>query len=410
MAKYTAGTYTSAPQGYRGKVPCKVTFTADAIKKVELEHNKEVRGIAWDLPTAPIDTYPGLIVKYQTLNIPVVVGAHVTSLAILAGVADCVKQAGGDPEALKNGPSAAPAKMSDETITMDIVVVGGGIAGLSAGLSALQNGAKKVLLMEKQGVTGGSTARSGGKLLASNTKWQKKQGIYDNPEMMLKYLQSIGGDALEVEKLKYFCDTAYDNMLWLEKTGYRVQDVEAIHKSIVPWRVHNTIGGGGMTNGQGGELTTPLTHAFAKAGGVYSYNTTAAKLLTNDEGTVVGIVGNRSDGSVLTINAQAVIITTGGYSANREMGARYPENAGYFTGVPHGNLGDGLKIATAVGAKNYDAPAMQSVYLHFGSGVGINEEAGLILSNKGIRVANEFSYMYHVGDALSKNNSPIGWY
>ncbi|MEG1870150.1 MAG: FAD-dependent oxidoreductase [Oscillospiraceae bacterium] len=410
MGKFKAGTYEGAGNGKIGPIVCRVKFTDDAIKSVAITKHKEIRGIGWDLNTAPIDTFPKLIVDNQSLAIPSVVGAEATSLGILEAVADCCKQAGGNVDALKKAHFNAPPKKSDETITVDIVVIGGGIAGLATGISAIENGAKNVLLLEKQGITGGSTARSGGKLIGAGTKWQRKQGIYDTPEMMLQYLQSIGGDALEVEKLKYFCDNAYDNLLWLEEMGHPVQDVEAIHKSIVPWRIHNSMGGGGMTEGQGGEISTPMTHRFEKIGGKFSYNTTAKKLLTDADGTVVGVVADRSDGSVLTVKAQAVAITTGGYAQNKAMCARYPENAGYTTGVPNGNMGDGILLGIGAGAKNYDAPSLQTVYCNFASGCGINEEAGLIVSKTGKRVANEYTYMYHVGDALSKAKSEIAWY
>ena len=61
----------------------------------------------------------------------------------------------------------------------DILIIGGGAAGIAAAKAC---GGAKVLLVEKQGVTGGSTARSGGKLLACDSKAQKKQGIYDNAD------------------------------------------------------------------------------------------------------------------------------------------------------------------------------------------------------------------------------------
>ena len=93
------------------------------------------------------------------------------------------------------------------------------------------------------------------------------------------------------------------------------------------------------------------------------------------------------------------------------MMKRYTQTTeGFVTSVPAGNVGDGLTMAEKVNAQIYDAPATQTVYLDFNSGVGINEEAGLIVNAEGKRVANEYTYQYHVADAISKSGSGYGWY
>lgn len=153
-----------------------------------------------------------------------------------------------------------------------------------------------------------------------------------------------------------------------------------------------------MTDGHGGQIIVPMTNAYEQAGGKIAYETSAETLLTGADGNVTGLVATRADGSKLTVNAKSVILATGGYAQNREMMARYPEVEGYATQVPAGNLGDGLVMAQAVGAQVFDAPATQVVYCSFTCGVGINEEAGLIVNNKGERFANEYTYQYHVGD------------
>lgn len=70
------------------------------------------------------------------------------------------------------------------------------------------------------------------------------------------------------------------------------------------------------------------------------------------------------------------------------------------------NVGDGLVMAEAVGAKNFDAPGLQLVYVSYDCYVGINEESGLIVTNKGERVVNEWSYQSHVAQALADAKSP----
>ncbi|MCQ4691534.1 hypothetical protein NE575_20225, partial [Clostridium sp. SL.3.18] len=94
---------------------------------------------------------------------------------------------------------------------------------------------------------------------------QKEQGIYDTKEMCYDYLMEVGnrrGDFMDASKNRYLVEHLDETLDWLGTMGYQVQDVEAIHVSLQPWRVHNSMGGGGQTNGQGGEITTPLTHHY----------------------------------------------------------------------------------------------------------------------------------------------------
>lgn len=405
---YTPGTYTGEGTGMKGAVKVDVTFSDTAITDIAVKEHSETYGIGYGLSTTPVEVLPGKIVAAQSLGVDVISGATITCSAIKGAVKDAVTQAGGDVDVLKEVPVIKP-EAKDETLEADVVIAGAGVAGLAAGIEAANNGAK-VVIVEKQGIPGGATTRSGGKLLAAGTKWQEAQGIEDNADLMFEYLKEIGGDAVDEEKLKLFSDTAYDHMLWLEEMGMKVQDVEPIHSSLKPWRVHNTEGGGGMTDGHGGQIIVPMVETFEKAGGTIIYNTTADKLLEAEDGSIVGLGGTKADGATVTVNAKGTIIATGGYAQNKEMMARYPYAEGYSTQVPKGNVGDGLVMAEAVGAEIYDAPDAQTVFCSFTSGVGINEEAGLIVNSDGKRVVNEDTYQYHVAMALEQNKGNRGYY
>lgn len=411
---YTAGTYTGTATGMKGDIVVEVTVSADAITEVAVKEHQETYGIGYGLETAPVEALPKEIVETQSLGLDNITGATITSAAVKTAVANAVTEAGGNADTLKNVP--VEKNPADQTLDADVVIAGAGAAGLAAGVEAARAGAK-VVILEKQGVTGGATTRSGGKLLAAGTEWQKKQGYEDTPEQMLEYMKSMAGaDQLNEEMLKAFCDDSVENMAWMEDMGVMIYDVEAIHQSLTPWRVHNTTNaaghhGGGMTDGFGGNITVPMTEEFLKNDGMIIYNTAADTILTDDSGAITGLSGTQKDGSKVTVNAKNVIIATGGYAASKEMMQRYASTTeGFVTSVPAGNVGDGLTMAEKVNAQIYDAPATQTVYLDFNSGVGINEEAGLIVNAEGKRVANEYTYQYHVADALAKSGSAYGWY
>ena len=407
---YTPGTYTATAKGKIADITVEVTFTENAIADVKVVAHNETLGLGYGVSTAPIDMFPGQIVENQTLAVDAVTNATVTGNAILAAVADAVKQAGGDAEVLKT----AEAKVAGEEIVYDVevVVVGAGAAGLSAALAAQEMNAN-VLVLEKGGITGGSTVRSGGKILAAGTPWQEKQGYTDSAEMMYEYLMSFDRDDIMNEELVMtFSKGSAENLQWLEDRGVQVQDVEYIHSALTPWRVHNTMGGGGQTSGHGGQITAPLTNRYEGNGGKIVYNCRATELITNDAGTVVGVKAVMTDGTPVTVNAKSVILATGGYAKNEEMLDKYEDflpNNLYGT-VPNTCVGDGLVMATAIGAKNFDAPGLQLVYVSYDCYCGINEESGLIVSEDGLRVVDEYTYQSHVATALADAKSTCGYY
>ena len=171
------------------------------------------------------------------------------------------------------------------------------------------------------------------------------------------------------------------------------------------------MGGGGQTNGEGGEISTPLTLYYENdLGGEIIYDTAMNEILTDEAGVVTGVTCTRKGGAKLTLYARrGVILATGGYARNKEMVARYPV-AHYFSNVPHGNVGDGLTAAEKIGALNYEHPAVQVVYTSLTCGIGINDESGLIVNDRGERVVNEWSYQYTVSDAIARSGSNCGWY
>lgn len=410
-AGYTPGTYTASAKGHNGDVSVEVAFDEASVTAVRVTDHKETYGLGYGVSTAPIETLPGEIVKQQSLAVDAVAGATVTSAAIKQAVAACVSEAGGDADALSRAPVEKP-EATDETFDVDVVVVGAGAAGLSAAQTALEAGAN-VLLVEKAGVTGGSTTRSGGKILGAGTPWQTAQGFEDTPEMMYDYLKSFDRDGIMDEALvRTFCEASAENIQWLVDRGVQMQDVEPIHSSLTPWRVHNVKGGGGQTSGHGGHFTAPLTHLYEEKGGKVLYNCRATELITDASGAVVGLKADKADGGKVTVNAKAVILATGGYAHNEDMLAKYhdflPTNV--YSGVPMGNVGDGLTMAVAVGAKNFDAPGLQLVYVSYDCYCGINEESGLIVSEDGERVVNEWTYQSHVAQALADADSTCGFY
>lgn len=404
---FTAGTYTGEATGHNGgPLTVEVTVSDDKIENVEVKDHTETYGIGYGLKETPVEAIPSQIVEGQTLAVDTVTGATITSAAVVSAVTSALEQAGADVSALKE--TSEKAKAEDQTIDADVVILGAGAAGLSAALEASNAGAS-VVVLEKQGIVGGSTTRSGGKLVAAGTKQQEEAGFTgDTAEDLYNYLSSFDTyHEIDADKLHEFTDHALEDVQWLEGLGVDVINVEPIHSSITPWRVLNTKGGGGQVSGIGGQITVPLYDAVAKTDTQFIYNCTTDEILMKD-GKAVGAKGTMKDGSTVTVNAKGVIIATGGYASNHELGSVYYKN--YSTSVPAGNVGDGFTMAEAVGADVYQSKGVQEVAVSFTCGVGINEESGLVVNNKGERVVDEWTYQSHVATALRESGSEGGWY
>ena len=262
--RFTAGTYTGEAIGHNnGPLTVNVTVSEDKIESIEVKSHTETYGIGYGLKETPIEAIPTQIIEGQTLAVDTVTGATITSSAVISAITSALEQAGADVSALKE--TSEKAKAEDQTIDADVVILGAGAAGLRAALEASNAGAS-VVVLEKQGIVGGSTTRSGGKLVAAGTKQQEAAGVTgDTAEDLYNYLASFDAyDEIESDKLHEFTNHALEDVQWLEGLGVEVINVEPIHSSITPWRVLNTKGGGGQVSGIGGQITVPLYDAVAK--------------------------------------------------------------------------------------------------------------------------------------------------
>ena len=413
MGKFNPGTYEGLAYGNGydskpSKVKVAVTLSEDRIEEVKILEHGEIKGVGYGLKTSPVETLPGEIVKHQSLGVPPVIGAEKTSKAIIKAATKAIAASGADTAALTT--PVPRQKHEDEERTVDFLVLGGGAGGLAAGVEARQHG-EDVLIVEAAGVTGGSAARSGGKVMAPGTKWQHAVGIYDSPDLLYEYMMEQGKGMVDPKKIRFFVDRAYENLLWLEGCGWKCQDVEPIHESIVPWRVYNSEGGSYMCAGQGGNITYAMHETYERLGGEIVFECSLKNLIVED-GVVKGAVCEYAGGGTLTVHAKNVLLATGGFAANREkLEGLYPQMKGYFTDVPKTNVGKGVEEAVKVGAKEYVSPGVQVNYMSISSAmIGIKEEAGLILDADGNRVVNEWSYQYVVGDALMRTKKDHGWY
>ncbi|MBF1123333.1 MAG: flavocytochrome c [Solobacterium sp.] len=415
----TGKTYTGEAFGHDKENPVKVTLTIKdkTITKVEVDASHETNGIG----SKAAETMPGAIVAANSLEVDGVSGATQTSKAIIEAATAALKQAGLEPSDLvSKNTSTTKAKDIEETV--DVVVVGAGGAGMTAAITATDAG-KKVIVVESQPIAGGNSVRSTGGMNAAKTPYQDKnefkeaagvektlataaekfadnatitalaatvkeqwdayqanpQGYFDSVELM-ELDTLIGGKGKNnPELVKTLAENSAAAIEWLASIGAEVKNVGAFGGASVK-RIHRPVNADGKVTAVGAYIVPILEKNLQDRNVQFLFDTTANEIIMKD-GKAVGIKATGKDGHKVTINAKSVVIATGGFGANAEMVEKYkPELKGFATTNAEGAQGQGIEMATAVGAATVD---MDQIQIH--PTVHIEEDGNAHLITEGLR-------------------------
>ncbi len=333
---YTPGTYTGTAAGKNGDVKVEVTFSANAIDSVKVVEHSETAGIS----DGAIENIPAAIVENQSLAVDTVSGATITSDAILKAVADAVAQAGGDVEALKNVAAPAGEKEAKE-LSADVIVVGGGGAGMAAATRLAQLG-KSVILVEKSGFLGGAISVSGGNQVVMGSQLQIDNGVADDSvESMVADFEANGANKNNKEILTLFAENVGAATDWLV-ASCGITFEEGLHQ-LGEYSHNREL----AYTGGGAGFAEAMRKAVEEAGVQVLLNTKAESLIA-DNGTVTGVKAASSDADY-TLTAGDVVLATGGYGANKDMLTDEMKSALYYG--PASSTGEGIQMAQAVGAQ-----------------------------------------------------------
>lgn len=333
---YTPGTYTGTAAGKNGDVKVEVTFSANAIDSVKVVEHSETAGIS----DGAIENIPTAIVENQSLAVDTVSGATITSDAILQAVADAVAQAGGDVEALKNAAAPAGEKEAKE-LSADVIVVGGGGAGMAAATRLAQLG-KSVILVEKSGFLGGAISVSGGNQVVMGSQLQIDNGVADDSvESMVADFEANGANKNNKEILTLFAENVGATTDWLV-ASCGITFEEGLHQ-LGEYSHNREL----AYTGGGAGFAEAMRKAVEEAGVQVLLNTKAESLIA-DNGTVTGVKAASSDADY-TLTAGDVVLATGGYGANKDMLTDEMKSALYYG--PASSTGEGIQMAQAVGAQ-----------------------------------------------------------
>ena len=335
-ASAEAGVFTGVGDSeIGGKGAIEVAVTVDengAVTAIEVTKNGDTAGIS-DPAVAQI---PGLIVEQQTANVDAVAGATKTSDAIMAAVLDAVTKAGLDTVKWSTKVETVVEKAEDVTIETEIVVIGGGGAGLAAAVQANQLGSK-VLVLEKMGKVGGNTILAGGALNAVNDR--SEQAIAYNDSVEWHYTQTLSGGDYQGDPLLVhtLVSNAWDGVQWLMDLGMEFQDETAglftVTGGLWP-RAHKPVEPLGT-----GFFKTYMNYIDNHDNVDVMLNTCATEILVDENGKACGVVA------------------TGGFAANVELRSAY--------NTQWADLGDSIKTTNHAGATGDGIKLMQKLGADF---------------------------------------------
>ena len=383
---FTPGSYTAEAQGIFVPVKVTVRVSENEIETVLVDatgETPELGGIA-------AEKMAMAIMNAQTPNVDSVSGATVTSAAIIAAATDALKQAGADIAVLdanrKDTKNEGPKE--EKTIDTEIVIIGAGGAGMTAAIM-LQQAGKDFVILEKMPYVGGNTTKATGGMNASETHYQKEQGIEDSNALFAADTMK-GGHALNDSSLvAVMANSSAGAIDWLDTIGAELPKISFSGGASVN-RIHAPADGSGV----GAYLVDRFSAKLNELGVKVMLETAATELLTDEDGKIAGVKAVGPD-AMYTINARAVILASGGFGANEAMYTTYrPDLKGTVTTNAPGATGDGIVMAQALGADLVD---IEQIQLHptveQTTSILITESVrgdGAILVNQGgVRFTNE---------------------
>ena len=446
-----AASYTGTAQGMGGEVSVTLTIENGVITDCVATGDKETDGIG----SVVIAQFPAQVVEGNTINLDAVSGATITSNAFIEAAKAALTAAGLNPDDYMTKVAAAAA--GDVTKEADVVIVGAGGAGMTAAMTASDAG-KSVIILESQAMVGGNSVRSTGGMNAAKTVYQDENefgegagvekmlksaadnyadnefitslaatvaqqwadyqanpvGYFDSVELM-ELDTMVGGKGINnPELVKTLVEGTAPAIDWLDENGMSLHNVAAFGGASVK-RIHRPVNEEGKVVSVGAYLVPLMEKACQDRGVEFILNTTADTILTDANGQAVGVSGTDKDGNTVTVNAKAVVLATGGFGANLDMVASYkPELKGFMTTNAPGIQGQGIAMATAIGAATVDMDQIQihpTVEANTAALIteGLRGDGAILVNANGERFTDEVSTRDKVSAAEIAQPGSFSW-
>lgn len=263
-------------------------------------------------------------------------------------------------------------------MSCDVVVIGAGGSGCCSAVRAAEQGAK-VIVLEKAAHPGGNTWMAVGCALALNIPDFVPENTLGPGELTMGHAQDFSYQAIkdaafnrcmEIEKWRrdpkviHACIDISDRVYrWFVEKGMHFDSVTPRGIGLARRQPHhNQHGHNDPSNGPGfvgSYVVETMVEEMARLGVSLLTRTRATELIQNQDGKVCGVVAQNA-GKTIRISAGAVIISSGGFSANKELMQRFfsshfPASGSNYCRMGSGYMtGDGILMAEKIGAAAFN--------------------------------------------------------
>ncbi|HXN59863.1 MAG TPA: FAD-dependent oxidoreductase [Acidimicrobiales bacterium] len=301
--------------------------------------------------------------------------------------------------------------------TLDVVVVGLGVAGASAAVAARQAGAE-VLAVERGGGPGGTSAQSGGLVyLGGGTALQGACGFTDSPENMATFLRAALGPGADDDRIDAYCEGSPEHFDWLVSVGVPFRAAFCDEPNRESADDAGLLFSGGEDSYPFDELAVPVPRGHKpqyvdSAGGFLmerlgaAVSASAARVVADaraealvvDGGEVVGVEVRTDDRSRAFRARGGVILATGGFIHNEAMVAEHcplahVPDAAWRIGTPADD-GRGIRMGAGAGAVTTRLDAFECA---LPLGPPHRLARGILVNGGGERFVNEDTYTGRIG-------------
>ena len=300
----------------------------------------------------------------------------------------------------------------DDTLKVDVVVVGAGVSGLVAGLAAVEGGAS-VILFEKRDIPGGTLNTPGASagFFAVESRMQRKRYNPLTRDEAFRIIMNYSHWRANAQLVRAFVDKSPSTIEWLEQRGVEYTDHSPMGMFTGSHYTQHFVKGGGAA------LLKILLNQ-AKEKGVEIRLETPVKKLFKDGDRIRGVIVEDKSGKPTQVSAKAVVIATGGYANNKEMIKKYTGfdlGRDLFVARDVGLTGDGLRMAWEVGAAEEGLGVLILNFTIPGPGIAgteldiIKRQPYLLINQQGKRFCDEdvVTNWPYGGNAIAKQKDKI---
>ena len=230
----------------------------------------------------------------------------------------------------------------------DLIVVGGGTAGLPAAIFAARRGAR-VLVIEASLQIGGTLFLSTGQMSAAGKRLQKQKGIVDTPQLHFDDVMRISRNTADPAIVRLAVDNAADTFDWLMDNGLTPPpEHPMLGLAHEPYSEKRYAWGpeGGISIL---DAIEPLALAEEQAGRLTIWRGMRARELLVDGAMVTGVRAENDSGDMTDAHAQTVLLASGGYASNPQLFYELSGHKQYGRASYPYCVGDGHLMALAAG-------------------------------------------------------------